>query len=679
MLGHGPSRARPGGALLVAAVLAAAVAGAGIPAGFPAAAASVEPGVDGVIDAARAAISRTMVEQDIPGVAVALVDGDQALWLEGFGRTRRDGGRPITPDTIFSVQSMSKTFTATAVLIAVQEGRLDLDEPITTYLPEFTVHSAFEDHPERKLTLRILLAHTGGFTHEAPVGNNNELDPGTWEEHVRSISDTWLRFPVGSGYAYSNLDIDLAAHVLERVYGEPFPALMERMVLGPIGMAHSTFDRARIRSIEDRALGHTRPWPVMPVDVPMTASGGLYASAADLARFLTFQLGAGTIDGRVVLDAALMDEMRTIPEPFAGDSAGYALGVARTRWRAGGNADLFDHGGGGFGFIADLWWLPQLDLGIAILTNSADDEVQGGLALSILRDLVDTPGSSYEQRLLALPRQDPPVEPTSNFLPPAGFADLVAGAAMPEDEEGSGSESWAAYVGDYRAARWGALITMVPPERFLIDGDRAFYESSETGTAVRHPLVEVAPGVFLTDAGETVDFSGAAPTYRSVDLVRVTGGPAPWQWAFLGGAALAAAASLVAGVGSGVLRLVRRGRPGDGGSGGLGVLGGLTVGTLSSVTAVAALASVALIAVMPLSVDSGFLGWLQLPTAERLLLHVPLALTILTIGLAAVAAVGWRRGWWSRSARLRLGALLVASVLLVAQLAAWRLIGWGLF
>ena len=105
----------------------------------------------------------------------------------------------MTADTIFSVQSMSKMFTATAVMQAVAAGRLDLDEPITTYLPGFTVHSAFEEHPERKITLRMLLSHTAGFTHEAPVGNNNELEPGDFDAHVRSISDTWLRFPVGTG------------------------------------------------------------------------------------------------------------------------------------------------------------------------------------------------------------------------------------------------------------------------------------------------------------------------------------------------------------------------------------------------------------------------------------------------------------------------------------------------
>jgi len=149
----------------------------------------------------------------------------------------------VSTKTIFGVESMSKVFTATAVMIAVQEGLVDLDEPIVTYLPDFTLHSAFEEYPERKITLRMLLSHTAGFTQEAPVGNNFELDPGTFDSHVQSISETWLRFPVGTGYAYSNLGIDLAGHILEQVYHGPFPEVMKEKVLDPIGMVHSTFDR----------------------------------------------------------------------------------------------------------------------------------------------------------------------------------------------------------------------------------------------------------------------------------------------------------------------------------------------------------------------------------------------------------------------------------------------------
>ena len=90
----------------------------------------------------------------------------------------------------------------------------------------------------------MLLSHTAGFTHEAPVGNNYEPEPGDFDAHVRSISDTWLRFPVGTGYAYSNLGIDLAGYILEQVADKPFATVMHDSLLAPLGMDHSTFDRA---------------------------------------------------------------------------------------------------------------------------------------------------------------------------------------------------------------------------------------------------------------------------------------------------------------------------------------------------------------------------------------------------------------------------------------------------
>ena len=123
--------------------------------------------------------------------------------------------------------------------------------------------------------------------------------------------------------------------------------------------------------------------------------------------------------------------MRTVPAPDAGAPAGYALGVARTRWRAGQYLDLFSHGGGGYGFLSDLWWLPQLQLGIAVLTNSDDHDLQVALAVGILRDLVTNPDSRYHDRMLGLPTQSDVVEPDGKYVAPPDLADRIAAVAMP--------------------------------------------------------------------------------------------------------------------------------------------------------------------------------------------------------------------------------------------------------
>ncbi len=644
-----------------------------LPVGPASAAAPGDDAVARVVATYRERIPELMAEQDVPGLAVAVADRDRVLWAEGFG-DRDDQGDRVRPDTIFGVQSMSKLFTATAVMQAVEAGRLDLDEPITTYLPDFTVHSAFEAHPERAITLRMLLSHTAGLTHEAPVGNSNELDPGTFDEHVRSIRDTWLRFPAGSGFAYSNLGIDLAGYILQRVEGRPFADLVRGSLFDPLGMDRSTFDRAAIRADDNRAVPHVDYYPDPPVYEPVTAAGGLYSSAEDLARFLRFQLGEGTLDGRTVLGAQSMRQMRTIPPPFAGEEAGYALGVSRTRWNIWDQRpDLFNHNGGGSGFLSDLWWAPQLGVGVAVLTNSDDHDLQVNLALSILGDLVAEPGV-YHDRLASLPPRPPVVEPQWPRLP-AEMAELVAGAAMPPTADQA--DRWAGYVGAYRAPDWDVLNPVAPPERFLLDNGIAYFETQvvdETDSPVRHRLVEVSPGVFLADNGETLDLSGSVPRWRGFRLVRVAGGPAPWQWVVLGAASLTAAAWLAA---AAIPVVRRRGRRTSSERPSWPRGRHRVTASVAALTAVLILANAALLIWAPGLVDSGFLGWLEVPLAVRMLLHLPLALAALAVCTVTLTTAGWVRHWWTTAARVQYIALSAAAAAMAAQLAVWQLVGWG--
>src|SRR5688572_11398800 len=125
-----------------------------------------------IIERKRSAIRKAISEHGIPGGAVALIHQGKVVWTEGFGVTDRAPARPVDATTIFSIQSTSKHFTATAIMLAVQKGLLDLDAPITRYLPEFAVRSRFERDPQNRMTLRLLLNHRAGFTHEAPIGNN---------------------------------------------------------------------------------------------------------------------------------------------------------------------------------------------------------------------------------------------------------------------------------------------------------------------------------------------------------------------------------------------------------------------------------------------------------------------------------------------------------------------------
>src|SRR5262249_29694579 len=157
-----------------------------------------------------------------PGVAVALVDDQDVIWAGGFGHTDASGRQAVSADTVFSLQSVTKTYTATAFLLAVDQGLVGLDDPVRKVLPEFRAHSRADGDESDAITFRHLLSHWSGLPHEAPVGNNYGDWHCTFEEHVRSINDTWLKCRVGERFRYSNLGYDLAGYALARLRRRPF-------------------------------------------------------------------------------------------------------------------------------------------------------------------------------------------------------------------------------------------------------------------------------------------------------------------------------------------------------------------------------------------------------------------------------------------------------------------------
>jgi CubicO group peptidase (beta-lactamase class C family) len=279
----------------------------------------------GLTEGVKAALEDWLPEQlgkfEIPGAAVAVVDKRGVIWGRSFGHLDHPDSPRVESDTLFGVRSLAKGVTAIAVLVAVQDGLVGLDTPIKEYLPAFTVHSRFEPHPEEIITLRHLLAHWAGFTHDAPLGNNlddpdYDLDaPDYFEKHIESISDTWMRFPVGYRYAYTNLGYDLAGYILQVCSGMPFPQYVKEKVLDRIGMKRSSYDMDLIERSGNRAIGHASNGKIKPLRCPEMPAAGLYANVPDMAKYIQFHLGNGTIGGVQVLSQDLMRQYHTGASP----------------------------------------------------------------------------------------------------------------------------------------------------------------------------------------------------------------------------------------------------------------------------------------------------------------------------------------------------------------------------
>ena len=388
---------------------------------YPAALATSDTGATSLEETMLEAVRERSAEwfhpnQGIPGAAVAVVSSKQLMWQKTYGNTR-EGGQAITTTTLFAVQSISKDLTALAVLRATESGLVELDRPISDYLPDFRLQSRWEATPEKTITLRHLLSHRAGLTHQAPVGSYFDQNPHTFEDHIDSISHTWLRYPVGRQLAYSNLGFDLAAYIVQRVSGVPFAVYVQEQVLDPLGMTHATFDFDRVKESLDCARGHyegDRPIMNQHFRSPMLGAGGLWASLQDMTHLAQFHLTGRSLSAAFLPDHLVLEQQRIqFAEP--GQRNGSGLGIFRRDAWVDGVFSLA-HTGSGYGYQAVLHTYPQLRLAVVMIYNSLDPKPREEL-ISLLDELVSqTIGTAPKQSYSDLTRGMTPVTPSDSRI-----------------------------------------------------------------------------------------------------------------------------------------------------------------------------------------------------------------------------------------------------------------------
>jgi CubicO group peptidase (beta-lactamase class C family) len=232
----------------------------------------------------------------IPGIALAIVQDDGTVHLRGFGQDGR--GKSIGADTPFPIGSLTKSFTALLVRQAVDAGQLDADAPVQRYLPWFRVADA---DAAARITLRHLLNHTSGFSRADGIAPLLAGSRANIEELARGLSGVSLNRPVGERFEYSNLNYVLLAAVLQAATGQTWRELMQRRVLQPLSMRHSHVDhdaaqRDGLTVVRQIVFGVPieRETPWLPAFEP---TGGLMASASDMARYLQMLLAGGQASG----------------------------------------------------------------------------------------------------------------------------------------------------------------------------------------------------------------------------------------------------------------------------------------------------------------------------------------------------------------------------------------------
>ncbi|MGB3375240.1 MAG: serine hydrolase domain-containing protein, partial [Microbacterium sp.] len=325
----------------------------------------------------------------LPGLVLGVIDADGLREIVEYGMADLDAGAPADRSTLFRIASVTKTFTATAVLQLRDAGRLSIDDRVVDHVPEFAKVGGLDGGAAR-VTLRQLLQHSSGLQGEAPSLDLLAQPVHTSPQILDVLSRARILTTPGTMFRYSNLGFRVLAHVVHRASGQRWAQYAPEHLLAPLGMRESG---AHPPHPERCAVGHhpsrfqDRPTAAASVDSALAeGDGDLWSSLDDLALWVSAQLAAAVGHDSAVLSASTMREMQQPTLLAAGDwSEARGLGwngVRRT------HGPLVSHGGLFAGFNSQVCFSPEHQVGVVALANSVPQGSIGELAFDVIDEII---------------------------------------------------------------------------------------------------------------------------------------------------------------------------------------------------------------------------------------------------------------------------------------------------
>ncbi|HEX6542531.1 MAG TPA: serine hydrolase domain-containing protein [Ktedonobacterales bacterium] len=305
-------------------------------------------------------ITARMATSRIPGLSVAIVQGDQVVYLKGYGQAD-PSGHVVTPQTPFIIGSISKTFTALAVMQLVESGKVNLDAPVQRYLPWFRVA---DPHASAQITVRNLLNHTSGLPQKADTFVWTDQDAGVLERSVRYLQTVALARSIGT-FGYSNANYQILGLVIQTVSGQSYEAYVAQHIFAPLQM-QTSFTSQQQAQQHGMAMGY-RWWFGFPIPSTLPyiraelPAGYLISSAQDMAHFLIAQMNGGQYRNRSILSPQGIGFMQTPP---ARDAYGTGWESAQLNGRP-----LLNQDGATANFQASVFFDPKARVGVFIAAN----------------------------------------------------------------------------------------------------------------------------------------------------------------------------------------------------------------------------------------------------------------------------------------------------------------------
>jgi len=311
-------------------------------------------------------IRQEMDDKQLPAFSIALVDGKQIVWAEGFGYQDPEHKIPATAHTVYRVGSVSKLFTDIGIMQMVEAGKINLDAPVSQYIPDFHPQNRFAE----PITLRELMSHRSGLLREPPVGNYFDPTEPTLQATVRSMNSTELIYAPGTRSKYSNAGIAIVGYTLQELSHHSFAEYLKQSVLGPMGMTSSAFapEPGLVRNLAKAYMwsydGVNFPAPTF--ELGLAPAGCMYSTVTDLAQFLTVLFDGGRGEKSQVIKPQTLEQMWTPQFAKPGEKKGFGLGFAVSELDG---HRVIGHGGAIYGFATEMVGLPEDKLGVVTVTT----------------------------------------------------------------------------------------------------------------------------------------------------------------------------------------------------------------------------------------------------------------------------------------------------------------------
>jgi CubicO group peptidase (beta-lactamase class C family) len=417
-------------------------------------------------------VKRVMQTFTVPGLSVAIVKDGKVVLAKGYGVRRMGDPTPVDARTRFGIASNTKLFTATALALLVEDGKIEWDKPVTSYLPGFAMSDPYVTH---EMTVRDLLVHRSGLSLGA--GDLLWWPPSTYnrKEIARRIRYIPLATSFRSAYAYDNVLYLVAGELIEAVSGQPWEEFVRSRILRKVGMNDSdvrhsgAMDKGNVAGTHAEVNDTVRPVAPFASDNTNPA-GGIMAGAADMARWLIVQLDSGKVaDGSRLFSPASAKELwrEVTPTPISGIPgnqpqlahlravmAGYALGLGVRDYRG---YILRQHTGGLPGYLSKVAMIPDLRLGVAVLTNQESGAAFDAITYRVLDHFIGAKSPDYPALFNQIVQQNRQ-KLRSTEQQAATSRDSMAGPSLPLAKyAGSYRDPW---YGDVKVTQEGSKLSI---------------------------------------------------------------------------------------------------------------------------------------------------------------------------------------------------------------------------